>query len=255
MRAPLGGGFAVWWISVALWIFSVGTFITVRTIARAAAIVERSAYVTDRGGCCCVMQTDLPINLAVQGGGFTFGVWTAAAPGAAGKYQDFSWNEDLKKSFAYHFFHLLWNVELLIYFVYMVRAAACMHARCVCAVRATARCVCVVLAWCEQHGCECVHVSLVVLAARALCVCSACVHRLWWQPAARCVCACIACGAGSMHTACVRQATRDCVQLCAPAQLTFPSHHMHFHARNAYITHARCQGARWAGRLFLLLFC
>ncbi len=38
---------------------------------------------------------------------------------ANGAFFDFSWNEDLKKSFAYHFFHLLWNVELLIYFVYM----------------------------------------------------------------------------------------------------------------------------------------
>jgi hypothetical protein len=38
---------------------------------------------------------------------------------ANSSFFDFSWNEDLKKSFAYHFFHLLWNVELLIYFVYM----------------------------------------------------------------------------------------------------------------------------------------
>lgn len=37
-------------------------------------------------------------------------------------FTDFSWNEQLKKAFAAHFFHLLWNIDFLIYFTFLVVA-------------------------------------------------------------------------------------------------------------------------------------
>lgn len=45
-------------------------------------------------------------------------------PAYYGNYTVLNWNEDLKKTFALHVFHGLWNVQFIVYFTYLVVAGA-----------------------------------------------------------------------------------------------------------------------------------
>lgn len=84
-----GVAYVVFWIWVALYIFSVGEF-------------DRS------------IDTPEDIKNFQFNGGNVY----------PSNYSDFTWNEDLKKAFAYHFFHFLWATEFLIYYTYMASAMA-----------------------------------------------------------------------------------------------------------------------------------
>lgn len=44
--------------------------------------------------------------------------------GYPANYTDFKWDQQLKNSFALHFFHLLWNIQFFVYFTYLVCAGA-----------------------------------------------------------------------------------------------------------------------------------
>lgn len=83
-----GCAFLVWWISVTLYLFSVGSF----------------------------KQVEIPQLVKFRGP-------TDFYPGVF-NYSDFYWDNTLKQAAAIHFFSLLWNVEFLIYFGYMVAAGA-----------------------------------------------------------------------------------------------------------------------------------
>lgn len=83
-----GMAFMVWWISVSLWIFSVGTF----------------------------TATPIPTEIKDANVDMAYGNQTT--------YENFDWNEELKDAFAIHFFSLLWNIQFMIYFVYMVSSSA-----------------------------------------------------------------------------------------------------------------------------------
>jgi len=48
----------------------------------------------------------------------------ASGPGGPNTYYNWAWNQALKNSFAFAFFHLLWTVKFLEYFVFMVIAGA-----------------------------------------------------------------------------------------------------------------------------------
>eukprot|EP01006_Ploeotia_vitrea_P035993 TRINITY_DN65957_c10_g1_i2.p1 TRINITY_DN65957_c10_g1~~TRINITY_DN65957_c10_g1_i2.p1 ORF type:complete len:646 (-),score=373.40 TRINITY_DN65957_c10_g1_i2:245-2182(-) len=89
----IGCGFVVWWISVALYIMSV---------TKTTEVAIPSTILSCTTG-----------NTAEQCG-FD----------ANDKWVQYEWNEDLKRSFGAHFFSLLWNVQFLIYFTYMVIAGA-----------------------------------------------------------------------------------------------------------------------------------
>ena len=83
--------YMVWFIAVSLYIMSVGTY-------SSAPTPDVIRYrVTD------VFKTNplFPAN-----------------------YSSFTWDQNLKNAFALNFFHMLWNVQFLIYFTYLVAAGA-----------------------------------------------------------------------------------------------------------------------------------
>jgi len=87
----LGVAYFVWFIFVSLYIFSVGTVTKVDVDPTALALVQSHNAGFDYDG---------------------------------GKYASFTWDQELKSAFAAHFFHMLWNIEFLIYLTFMVSAGA-----------------------------------------------------------------------------------------------------------------------------------
>lgn len=90
----MGGCYFVWWIFVTLYIFSVG-----KTEEKPMPSIITNYWQS---------KAPIPINNGV----------------VPQNYTDFTWDESLKNAFAANFFHLLWNIEFLIYFTFMVSAGA-----------------------------------------------------------------------------------------------------------------------------------
>jgi len=91
----IGVGFIFWWIVITLYIFSV----TEPKAIPAAGTFPLSYFDDDMR--------------RIYG-----------SQGYNGTYIDLVWDRSMKNSFIYHFFHLLWTIQFLIYFSYLVIAGA-----------------------------------------------------------------------------------------------------------------------------------
>ncbi len=100
----LGLGYFVIFIVVALYIFSVWNL---EYIAMPPHITNSPVY-----------RNQIFTNQSING------TFMEVGNNIPPLYYKYSWDESLKRAFAYAFFHLLWSVQVLIYFCYMVIAGA-----------------------------------------------------------------------------------------------------------------------------------